>query len=197
MTSIPILPQPSLRQNLSQWAQRLFTRSDPPRTRSDLHHLAQRPAQLPPFVRQSPVAMRYLRLLSPLAWGQFVFLLLAFAVLTRAFLVDDFSVLYVAQHGNTQLPDVYKISAVWGAHEGSLLLWGRIVRDVGAFLSTVWAQGALFGTTPEQAYYVKCDAELNPPATRDLGQLFIEIGLCPVKPAEFVIFRISQWTAPG
>jgi hypothetical protein len=77
------------------------------------------------------------------------------------------------------------------------MLWGRIVRDVGAFLSTVWAQGALFGTTPEQAYYVKCDSELNPPATRDLGQLFIEIGLCPVKPAEFVIFRISQWASPG
>lgn len=77
------------------------------------------------------------------------------------------------------------------------MLWGRITRDVGAFLSTVWAQGALFGTTPDQAFYVKCDAELNPSATRDLGQLFIEIGMCPVKPAEFVIFRISQWAGPG
>lgn len=77
------------------------------------------------------------------------------------------------------------------------MLWGRIRRDVGAFLSTVWAQGALFGTTPDQAFYVRCDAELNPPATRDLGQLFIEIGMCPVKPAEFVIFRISQWAGPG
>lgn len=76
-------------------------------------------------------------------------------------------------------------------------LWGQIVRDVGAFLTTVWAQGALFGTTPDQAFYVKCDAELNPPATRDVGQLIIEIGMCPVKPAEFVIFRISQWAGPG
>jgi phage tail sheath protein FI len=76
-------------------------------------------------------------------------------------------------------------------------LWGMIVRDVGAFLNTVWAQGALFGTTPDQAFYVRCDAELNPPATRDVGQLFIEIGMCPVKPAEFVIFRISQWAGPG
>lgn len=77
------------------------------------------------------------------------------------------------------------------------MLWSQITRDVGAFLTSVWAQGALFGTTPEQAFYVKCDAELNPAATRDMGQLFIEIGLSPVKPAEFVIFRISQWTAPG
>jgi hypothetical protein len=76
-------------------------------------------------------------------------------------------------------------------------LWGRVVRDVGSFLSTVWAQGALFGTTPDQAFYIKCDAELNPPATRDLGQLIVEIGMSPVKPAEFVIFRISQWAGPG
>ena len=59
----------------------------------------------------------------PLAAGQFVFLGLAFAVLAHAFLANDFSVLYVAQHGNTALPTLYKISAVWGAHEGSLLLW--------------------------------------------------------------------------
>ena len=77
------------------------------------------------------------------------------------------------------------------------MLWSQIVRDVSAFLTTVWAQGALFGTTPDQAFYVKCDEELNPQATRDLGQLFIEIGMSPVKPAEFVIFRISQWSAPG
>lgn len=76
-------------------------------------------------------------------------------------------------------------------------LWGRIIRDVGAFLSNVWAQGALFGATPDQAFYVKCDAELNPASVRDVGQLFIEIGMCPVKPAEFVIFRISQWAGPG
>lgn len=76
-------------------------------------------------------------------------------------------------------------------------LWARIVRDVSAFLTSVWAQGALFGTTPDQAFYVKCDEELNPASVRDVGQLFIEIGMCPVKPAEFVIFRISQWAGPG
>jgi hypothetical protein len=51
--------------------------------------------------------------------------------------------------------------------------------------------------TPGEAFYVKCDAELNPPESRDLGRLIVEIGLCPVKPAEFVIFRISQWAGPG
>jgi hypothetical protein len=72
-------------------------------------------------------------------------------------------------------------------------LWGRVTRDITAFLRTVWRSGALFGNTPEQSFYVKCDEELNPPEVRDQGQLIIEIGLAPVKPAEFVIFRISQW----
>ena len=72
-------------------------------------------------------------------------------------------------------------------------LWAKVLRDVGAFLKVVWRSGALFGTTPEQAFYVKCDEELNPPEIRDLGQLIIEVGMAPVKPAEFVIVRISQW----
>jgi hypothetical protein len=76
-------------------------------------------------------------------------------------------------------------------------LWGRVVRDISAFLRTVWRSGALFGATPEQAFYVKCDEELNPSEIRDQGQLIIEIGMCPVKPAEFVIFRISQWAGGG
>jgi len=75
-------------------------------------------------------------------------------------------------------------------------LWGRVRRDVNAFLTTVWRDGALFGLSPDQAFYVKCDEELNPPESRDLGRLIIEIGMSPVKPAEFVIFRISQWQ-PG
>jgi hypothetical protein len=76
-------------------------------------------------------------------------------------------------------------------------LWARVKRDVTAFLKTVWRDGALFGSSPAEAFYVKCDDELNPPESRDLGRLIIEIGLAPVKPAEFVIFRISQWAGPG
>jgi phage tail sheath protein FI len=72
-------------------------------------------------------------------------------------------------------------------------LWKRITRNISAFLLGVWRMGALFGTTPEEAFYVKCDEETNPPDERDLGKVTIEIGLAPVKPAEFVIFRISQW----
>ncbi len=59
----------------------------------------------------------------PAARGQFVFVAIAFACLAWAFLNDDFSVLYVANHSQLALPAVYKFSAVWGAHEGSLLLW--------------------------------------------------------------------------
>lgn len=76
-------------------------------------------------------------------------------------------------------------------------LWARVSRDVSAFLRIVWRDGALFGSAPSEAFYVKCDDELNPPESRDLGRLIIEIGLAPVKPAEFVIFRISQWAGPG
>ena len=63
----------------------------------------------------------------PAAWGQFAFLLLSFACLTYAFMVDDFSVAYVAHNSNSALPWYYKFSAVWGAHEGSLLLWALIL----------------------------------------------------------------------
>ena len=72
-------------------------------------------------------------------------------------------------------------------------LWAKIRRNVTAFLTNVWRDGALFGETPQDAFYVKCDEELNPPESRDLGRLIVEIGMAPVKPAEFVIFRISQW----
>jgi phage tail sheath protein FI len=73
-------------------------------------------------------------------------------------------------------------------------LWGKVIRDVSSFLNLQWRAGALFGLTPEQAYFVKCDEELNPKEVRDAGQLVCEIGISPVKPAEFVIFRISQWS---
>jgi phage tail sheath protein FI len=76
-------------------------------------------------------------------------------------------------------------------------LWSRIRRDVRAFLKLVWRSGALFGSTPDEAFYVKCDAETNPPEVRDVGQLIVEIGIAPVKPAEFVIFRVSQWAGPS
>ena len=74
-------------------------------------------------------------------------------------------------------------------------LWKKITRDTSAFLYRIWRSGALFGKTPEEAFYVKCDEETNPPEVIDAGQVITEIGICPVKPAEFVIFRIGQWQA--
>jgi phage tail sheath protein FI len=74
--------------------------------------------------------------------------------------------------------------------------WAKVRRDVGAFLNRTWAQGALFGATAQEAYYVKCDEETNPPEMRDAGILICEVGIAPVKPAEFVVFRIAQIT-PG
>jgi Bacteriophage tail sheath protein len=73
-------------------------------------------------------------------------------------------------------------------------LWQRIIRSVSDFLLNQWRDGALFGETPKQAFFVKCDAETNPPSIREAGQVITEIGVAIVKPAEFVIFRIQQTT---
>ncbi|NEN88205.1 MAG: phage tail sheath family protein [Okeania sp. SIO3H1] len=71
-------------------------------------------------------------------------------------------------------------------------LWQRIKRTVGDFLLNEWRSGALFGETPDKAFFVKCDAETNPKEVRELGQVVTLIGVAIVKPAEFVIFRIQQ-----
>jgi phage tail sheath protein FI len=61
----------------------------------------------------------------------------------------------------------------------------------------LWRDGALFGATPDDAFYVKCDEETNPPDVIDAGQVVIEIGVAPVKPAEFVVFKIAQLSSGG
>lgn len=76
-------------------------------------------------------------------------------------------------------------------------LWSEIRRDVGAFLTRVWEDGALVGATADEAFFVKCDAETNPPEVRDAGQLVTLIGIAPVKPAEFVVFKLMQSTLTG
>jgi phage tail sheath protein FI len=72
-------------------------------------------------------------------------------------------------------------------------LWDSVKRTVTMFLRRVWRDGALFGQTPAEAFFVKCDEENNPAENRDAGILTVEIGISPVKPAEFVVFRISQF----
>ena len=80
---------------------------------------------------------RWMRAAASATLGQFVFVALAFAVLVHAFVTDDFSVAYVAHNSNSLLPWHYKVSAVWGAHEGSLLLWVLIM--------TVWMTAVALG----------------------------------------------------
>jgi phage tail sheath protein FI len=72
-------------------------------------------------------------------------------------------------------------------------LWKKLSRIISQFLDQSYADGALVGATAAQAYYVKIDASNNTPATMALGQLYIEIGVAPSRPAEFIIVRIGLW----
>ena len=74
-------------------------------------------------------------------------------------------------------------------------LWKSVRRDVGAFLTRVWRDGALMGRTPAEAFFVQCDEETNPPDVVDAGMVVSVIGAAPVKPAEFIVFRLSQSAA--
>jgi phage tail sheath protein FI len=73
-------------------------------------------------------------------------------------------------------------------------LWARVRRSVGDFLTRLWMDGMLQGKTKEEAYFVRCDRTTMTQADIDTGRLIMLIGIAPVKPAEFVIFRIGQWT---
>lgn len=75
------------------------------------------------------------------------------------------------------------------------LLWNLLARDVKGFLRRLWRDGALMGATERQAFFVKCDAETNPPENVDAGVLTALVGMAPVKPAEFIVFKISQYAA--
>lgn len=71
-------------------------------------------------------------------------------------------------------------------------LWSTMTRDVYFFLEELWRGGYLSGSTPDQAFYVKCDAELNTPAVMKRGQMLVDIGLAPFRPAEFIGVRVVQ-----
>ncbi len=73
-------------------------------------------------------------------------------------------------------------------------LWARVEQTIEQFLKTVWRNGGLMGSTADEAFYVNCDRSTMTQDDIDNGRLICEIGVAPVKPAEFVIFRISQWT---
>jgi uncharacterized protein len=90
------------------------------------------------------------------------------------------------------------VGSQWAVFEpNDHTLWKKLTRDVRAYLMRVWRSGALFGQTPEEAFYVKCDDETNPRYLIDAGQVNVQVGICPVKPAEFVVFSIGQWDGGG
>ncbi len=80
-----------------------------------------------PMIGAQQRKLEWINLASPLARGQFLFVAVAYGCLTYSFIVNDFSVRYVASTSNTALPLLYKVSGVWGAHEGSLLLWALLL----------------------------------------------------------------------
>jgi len=82
----------------------------------------------------------------------------------------------------------------WAVFEpNDQVLWKKIDRTITEFLTRVWRSGALFGRTAAEAFYVKVDEELNPASVRALGQVIVEVGIAPVRPAEFVVVRIAMW----
>jgi hypothetical protein len=96
----------------------------------------------------------------------------------------------------TMIERSIKRGTLWAVFEpNDQLLWSRIRVSVGMFLKRMYKSGALMGRSPEEAYFVKCDEETNPPEVIDAGQLVIVVGLAVVKPAEFVIFRIGHFAA--
>ena len=89
-----------------------------------------------------------------------------------------------------------KANTSWVVFEpNSTELWDRVTRTIETFLSTCWRDGALAGSTPSEAFFVECGPTTMTQDDIDNGRLICQIGIAPVKPAEFVIFRITQKTA--
>lgn len=80
----------------------------------------------------------------------------------------------------------------WAVFEANTpILWKTLERQVAGFLRELWDKGFFRGGTPEEAFYVKCDEETNPKETRDAGMVIIECGVSPVRPAEYLVFRVE------
>jgi phage tail sheath protein FI len=74
-------------------------------------------------------------------------------------------------------------------------LWAKVRKIISEFLTREWRNGGMQGQKPEEAFFVRCDRTTMTQSDLDNGRLICLIGIAPVKPAEFVIFRIGQWTA--
>jgi phage tail sheath protein FI len=87
-------------------------------------------------------------------------------------------------------------STQWAVFEpNNEMLWQKIAQSVRDFLLPQWLSGALLGATADQAYFVRCDRTTMTQSDLDNGRMICLIGVAPTRPAEFVIFRIGQWTA--
>jgi uncharacterized protein len=85
------------------------------------------------------------------------------------------------------------LNMAWAAFEpNSPQLWVRIQRELSVYLTQLWQAGGLKGETPEQAFYIRCDAETNPVENREIGQVMTEIGLAPAAPAEFIVVQLTH-----
>ena len=105
---------------------------------------------------------------------------------------SEFTYLNVRRLTN-MLRESIEQGTTWTVFEpNDYILWRSITRDITAFLTLVWRDGALLGRTPQEAFFVKCDDETNPREERDAGRVVCHIGIAPVKPAEFVVFKLSQ-----
>lgn len=94
---------------------------------------------------------------------------------------------------NVNIKEAIKNGTQWAVFEpNNSALWTRVQTTVETFLDGLWRDGGLVGNRASEAYFVKCDADLNPEDVRNAGKLICEVGYAPAKPAEFIIFRISH-----
>ena len=117
-------------------------------------------------------------------------------VLSQLFWFSEFSFALAVTHPQAralheQYPDAAGLRW-WSSYEA---LWANVRRTIEDFLLNEWQSGALLGEKPEKAYFVRCDRSTMTQNDLDNGRLICLIGVAPSRPAEFVIFRIGQWTA--
>jgi phage tail sheath protein FI len=85
------------------------------------------------------------------------------------------------------------LNMIWAAFEPNVpALWARIQRELTDYLQQLWSAGALQGSSSDAAFFVRCDAELNPPEIRETGQVITQIGLAPAVPAEFIVVSVQH-----
>ena len=85
-----------------------------------------------------------------------------------------------------------EMNMIWATFESNVpALWARIERELRTYLTALWRDGALQGDAATDAFFVRCDAELNPADSREMGQVVAEIGLAPTSPAEFIIVTVQ------